>query len=69
MTAEDPHCFAIMPISDPSDYQEGHFNHVFEDIIKPASEGAGYMAVRADQVKETNLGSGPIKHICKSVSC
>lgn len=48
-------CFIIMPISDPDGYKDGHFSHVLENIIKPACEQANYNAVRADQVKETNL--------------
>lgn len=48
-------CFVIMPISDVDGYPIGHFGHVYEDIIRPACEKAGYNALRADQVKETNL--------------
>jgi len=48
-------CFVVMPISDPDGYVSGHFQHVFEDIFRPACEAAGYCAVRADQVRETNL--------------
>jgi hypothetical protein len=50
-----PECFVIMPVSDPEGYPLGHFRHVFNDIFVPACEIAGYRAVRADQVKETNL--------------
>ena len=38
-----------------SDYEKGHFKHVYEDIIKPAVEKAGYVAIRADEVNATNL--------------
>lgn len=48
-------CFAIMPISDPDGYDHGHFKRVFDDIISPACSNAGYKAVRADDVKQTNL--------------
>jgi hypothetical protein len=50
-----PECFVIMPISDPDDYQSGHFQHVFDDLFVPACDKAGFRAVRADQVRETNL--------------
>lgn len=50
-----PECFVIMPISDPDGYAPGHFRHVFEDLFVPACEQAGYRAVRADQVRQTNL--------------
>lgn len=52
---ELPECFVIMPISDPDSYASGHFRRVFEDLFVPACERAGYRAVRADQVRQTNL--------------
>lgn len=48
-------CFIIMPISDVDGYPKGHFGHVYENIIYPSCEMAGYHAVRADEVKATNL--------------
>ncbi|HEY5778121.1 MAG TPA: hypothetical protein VIT00_05255 [Terrimicrobiaceae bacterium] len=48
-------CFVIMPITDGDGYVQGHFKHVFDDIIAPACDIAGYKAIRADHVKETNL--------------
>jgi len=44
-----------MPISDVDGYPKGHFGHVYENIIFPSCEMAGYRAVRADEVKATNL--------------
>ena len=52
---ERPDCFIIMPISDPEGYTPGHFRRVFEDLFAPACEQSGYRAVRADQVRQTNL--------------
>jgi hypothetical protein len=52
---EKPICFIIMPISDPDGYAPGHFSRVYEDIFKPACEDAGFDAVRADEVSQTNL--------------
>lgn len=48
-------CFIIMPISDTDGYTKGHWGHVFENIIYPSCEMAGYQAKRADEVKATNL--------------
>jgi hypothetical protein len=48
-------CFIIMPISDPSGYESGHFRKVYEEIYKPACVQAGFDAVRADSIKDTNL--------------
>lgn len=48
-------CFIIMPIGDHDDYPQGHFRHVYENIIQPSCEQAGYIPIRADEVKETNL--------------
>lgn len=41
-------CFVIMPISDPDGYENGHFRYVYEDLLKPAIEEAGFEARRAD---------------------
>ena len=54
-SSQDKDCFIIMPIADPEGYPEGHFKHVYDDIVSPACELAGYKAVRADDVKATNL--------------
>lgn len=48
-------CFIIMPIADTDGYPKGHFKHVYENIIYPSCEMAGYQAIRADEVKATNL--------------
>lgn len=48
-------CFIIMPIADVDGYPAGHFKHVYDNIIAPSCDLAGYNAVRADQVNETNL--------------
>jgi len=55
MSDSMPSCLAIMPISDPEGYEKGHFRDVYEDLIKPACEEAGFQAIRGDEVKETNL--------------
>lgn len=52
---DKPDCFVIMPISDPDGYESGHFGQVFDDLFVPACERAGYRAIRADQVRQTNL--------------
>ncbi|PSU95090.1 hypothetical protein [Photobacterium kishitanii] len=48
-------CFVIMPISDQDGYENGHFQYVYEDIIKPAIELANMNPIRADETKNTNL--------------
>lgn len=48
-------CFVIMPISQQAGYESGHFDFVYEDIIKPAVVAAGMKPVRADETKNTNL--------------
>src|SRR4029079_8110221 len=55
MVAKTPDCFVIMPMSDPDGYPSGHFARIYEDIFVPAIERAHFKAVRADQVKATNL--------------
>ena len=48
-------CFVIMPIRDPDSYESGHFSKVYEDIFRPAILQAGYTAIRADDILQTNL--------------
>jgi hypothetical protein len=54
-TKKEQECFVIMPISDHKDYEKGHFKRVYEDVIIPACEKANYIAVRADDVEETDM--------------
>lgn len=48
-------CFVIMPISDAVGYDEGHFTRVYELIIKPACQNAGFKPSRADDTKTTDV--------------
>ena len=60
-------CFVIMPISDHPDYAPGHFKRVYEYVIKPACQKAGYEAKRADDTSKTNdIVSDIIKKIIDS---
>lgn len=47
-------CFVIMPISDHSEYNTGHFKRVYEYIIRPACINAGFEPIRADEILTTN---------------
>jgi hypothetical protein len=47
-------CFVLMPISDQASYDPGHFNRVYEYLIKPACEAEDLETVRADEVRSTN---------------
>ncbi|WP_209327997.1 hypothetical protein [Pseudoalteromonas sp. PA2MD11] len=55
MGKENKDCFIIMPIADTDGYEKGHFLRVYEDIVKPAVLESGFVATRADEVKETNF--------------
>lgn len=48
-------CFAIMPIADHPDYPNGHFTRVYNHLIKPACEKAGYKVIRADDAKASHM--------------
>jgi len=48
-------CFVIMPIADQDGYSKGHFQRVYADLIIPACTKAGFKAIRADDVKESNF--------------
>lgn len=43
-----------MPISDQDGYDKGHFNRVYEHLIKPACFKAGFKPIRADEEVKTN---------------
>jgi hypothetical protein len=48
-------CFVVMPISDHEGYIKGHFKHVYQDIIRPACQQAGFSPWRPDDVKQSNF--------------
>jgi hypothetical protein len=48
-------CFIIMPIADHPDYEKGHFNRVYDYLIKPACVRAGYQPIRADDSKASHM--------------
>lgn len=50
-----PECFVIMPIAEVDTHPPGHFLRVYTDIISPACAAAGFKAIRADDVKQSNL--------------
>ena len=54
MEKEIKSCFIIMPISDQDGYDKGHFNRVYEHLIKPACIKAGFKPIRADEEVKTN---------------
>src|ERR1035437_305813 len=65
-------CFVIMPISDSEDYPTGHFRRVYDHIIDPACEQAGFKPVRADDIMTTNyIALDVIKNIieCEMALC
>lgn len=48
-------CFVIMPISDVDGYEPGHFTRVYEYLIKPACEQAGFEPIRADGTAKADI--------------
>ncbi len=67
---EEKICFVIMPISDTQGYDAGHFDRVFDYLIKPAVIKAGFIPIRADKVQKTDLIMiGIIKQIINSNMC
>lgn len=50
-----PTCFVMMPIADVTGYEPGHFTLVYEHIIKPACERAGFAPKRADENTNSNI--------------
>lgn len=54
-TEEKKTCFVIMPISDVDGYDKGHFTRVYDYLIKPACELAGFTPMRADEPAKANF--------------
>lgn len=52
---EKPTCFIIMPIADMHGYESRHFDRVYNHIIKPACNIAGFSPIRADDVTSSNF--------------
>lgn len=48
-------CFVMMPFSEPAGYQKDHFKRVFDFLIKPACEKAGFKAKRVDENSKTGI--------------
>ena len=66
MTEVKNKCFVIMPISDTDGYKRGHWQDVYNHLIKPAVEKAGYIPERADEIRSANLiAVDIIKRICE----
>lgn len=64
---EKPVCFVIMPIADMPEYEAGHFNRVYEHLIKPAILEAGFRPLRADDTAKTDyIVAGIIQQIIQS---
>jgi len=67
METNNKSCFIIMPISDQEGYEQGHFTRVYNHLLKPACEQAGFNAVRADdEVKANYIVIDMIKKILDS---
>ncbi|MCZ4271450.1 hypothetical protein [Maritalea porphyrae] len=52
---DTPECFVMMPISDCDGYDQGHFNHVYKDLIEPSCKDAGFRPTLASEVNKSNL--------------
>lgn len=48
-------CLVMMPFTDPNGYSVGHFKRVYDYLIKPACEKAGFKAKRVDENNKTSL--------------
>ena len=52
---EELECFVIMPIGNNTEYEEGHFKSVYDDIFKKAIEDAGFVPYRADDSQSSSV--------------
>lgn len=54
-SSEKKTCFVIMPFSGTSEYEPGHFDRVYEYLIKPACAIANFEPIRGDDSKASNM--------------
>ena len=60
-------CFVIMPISDPDEYDQGHFQKIYDQIFIPAIKNAGYIPHRVDDDKSSHsIQSSIIKELIEA---
>lgn len=59
-TQEFPICLVIMPFSDPKGYEQGHFRKIYDQILAPAIEQAGYAPHRIDENSESTMIHGKL---------
>lgn len=52
---EKDQCFVIMPIGELDTYPKDHFKQVYEDLLCPAIQEAGYEPKRADDDKSSSM--------------
>lgn len=53
-TDKRPKCFVMMPFTDPTGYDKGHFEKVYSLIIKDGILAAGYEPFRVDEDKDSS---------------
>lgn len=57
---ELPTCLVIMPFSDPKGYDAGHFRKIYDQVLAPAIEMAGYTPHRIDENAESTMIHGKL---------
>lgn len=51
---ESRKCFIVMPFSGTADYEKGHFDRVYNYLIKPACRKVKFEPIRGDDVANSN---------------
>ncbi|MDL2247615.1 hypothetical protein LJC05_02665 [Bacteroides sp. OttesenSCG-928-J23] len=53
---ENKECLVVMPVEDDCPgYNRGHFRHVYNQIIRPSIENAGFYPIRADEINPKSI--------------
>ncbi|MBE3286624.1 hypothetical protein [Enterobacter cloacae complex sp. P31C] len=55
VSSEKKTCFVIMPFTGTAEYEPGHFDRVYEYLIKPACKMANFEPIRGDDSKASNM--------------
>ena len=48
-------CFVVMPTEAPSNYENGHFQRVYQYLVQPACEAAGFLPLTIKDLSHTQL--------------
>jgi tetratricopeptide (TPR) repeat protein len=61
-----PICFVAQPFGDPDTFEQDYFTHLYEQVLRPAVEGAGLLIRRGDSYGNGNIMTTVVSAIAKA---